>query len=113
MSKKEKVAPEEEKKVYEEPVMEESKPEILKESEKKPNLMYVGTTIPNVVRHSTVYAEGVLTPVIEKCIEDYPAMARLFVPVEDIVDALKEVRKEFSPLSVINIEAANKFTRRK
>ena len=89
-------------------VQEEVKPEAPKE-----NLMYVGDTIPGVVRHSTVYAEGIFTPAIDKCIEEFPAMAKLFVPVDDITEALKKVKEKYSPLFVINREAAIKFTRRK
>ena len=120
MSKKDKAAEvkAEEKKPIEEPVIEEVK-EIKSEAPKetkaevKPNLMYVGDTIPGVIRHSTVYAEGIFTPVIDKCIEEFPAMSKLFVPVDDITEALKKVKEQYSPLFVINKEVVIKFTRRK
>lgn len=83
------------------------------EAPKKENLMYVGSTIPGIVRHSTVFADGVFTPSIDKCIEEYPPMAKLFVGIADIPDALKKVTIEHTPLYVINKEAVNKFTRRK
>lgn len=90
-----------------EPPKEEEKPEAPKE-----NLMYVGDTIPGVVRHSTVYAGGVFTPAIDRCIEDFPLMARLFVRIDDIPEALKKVKEKHSPLYVINKEVASKFIRR-
>ena len=112
MSKKVKEIPEAQaEEVKAEAVAEEAKdsePEAPKE-----NLMYIGDTIPGVVRHSTVYADGILIPAIDKCIEAYPSMAKLFVKIDDIPDALKQVKKEYSPLYVINKEAASKFTRRK
>ena len=124
MSKKDKAAivKTEEPKPIEEPVIEEVKevkeekveaPKEEKAEAKKPNLMYVGDTIPGVVRHATVYAEGILTPAIDRCIEECPAMLRLFVPVDDITEALKKVKEQYSPLFVINREVAIKFTRRK
>lgn len=79
---------------------------------KKENLMYVGDSIIGVVRHSTVYADGVFTPAIDKCIAAFPAMARLFVKIDDIPGALKEVKEKHSPLYVINKEVTSKFTRR-
>ena len=122
MSKKDKAAtvkPEEqmtaEETVTEKIAEEKAEAEAPKEekAEVKPNLMYVGDTIPGVVRHSTVYAEGILTPAIDKCIEEFPAMAKLFVPVDDITEALKKVKEKYSPLFVVNREAVIKFTRRK
>jgi len=93
-----------------EPVKEEVKaPE---PEAKKENLMYVGDSIIGVVRHSTVYADGVFTPAIDKCIAAFPAMARLFVKIDDIPGALKEVKEKHSPLYVINKEVTSKFTRR-
>ena len=88
-------------------VQEEVKPEAPKE-----NLMYVGDTIPGVVRHSTVYAGGVFTPAIDKCIEACPNMASLFVRIDDIPEALKKVKKQYSHLYVINKEVVSKFIRR-
>lgn len=93
-----------------EPVKEEVKaPE---PEAKKENLMYVGDSIIGLVRHSTVYADGVFTPAIDKCIAAFPAMARLFVKIDDIPGALKEVKEKHSPLYVINKEVTSKFTRR-
>ena len=88
-------------------VQKEIKPEAPKE-----NLMYVGDTIPGVVRHSTVYADGVFTPAIDKCIEACPLMVRLFVRIDDIPEALKKVKEQYSPLYVINKEVVSKFIRR-
>lgn len=116
MSKKAKTAEavSEEKKVYEEPEMEEVAP-LEKTEEKveaKENLMYVGSTIPGLVRYSTVFAEGNLPQNVEDAIEKYPLFKRLFVPIDEMVSSLKEVKREKSPLNVIDKEAANKFTRR-
>lgn len=93
-----------------EPVKEEVK--VPEPEAKKENLMYVGDSIIGVVRHSTVYADGVFTPAIDKCIAAFPAMARLFVKIDDIPGALKEVKEKHSPLYVINKEVTSKFTRR-
>lgn len=97
-------------KVEAEPVKEEV--EAPEPKVKKENLMYVGDSIIGVVRHSTVYADGVFTPAIDKCIAAFPAMARLFVKIDDIPGALKEVKEKHSPLYVINKEVTSKFTRR-
>lgn len=118
MSRKNKEIPEAQAEEVKAEAESEAVTEISEEEEVKPeapkeNLMYVGDTIPGVVRHSTVYADGILTPVIDKCIEAYPQMAQLFVKIDDIPDALKLVKKKYSPLYVINKEAASKFTRRK
>lgn len=104
----------EEKKVYEDPEMEEVTPSEKNEekAETKENLMYVGSTIPGLVRYSTVFAEGKLPQNVEDAIEKYPLFKRLFVPIDEMVSSLKEVKKERSPLNVIDKEAANKFTRR-
>lgn len=116
MSKKAKTAEavSEEKKVYEEPEMEEVAPSEKTEEkvEAKENLMYVGSTIPGLVRYSTVFAEGNLPQNVEDAIEKYPLFKRLFVPIDEMVSSLKEVKREKSPLNVIDKEAANKFTRR-
>jgi|GEM_PF-982940 hypothetical protein len=116
MSKKAKTeeAVSEEKKVYEEPKVEEVTPseEPTEEAESKENLMYVGSTIPGLVRFSTVFAEGKLPQNVADAIEKYPLFKRLFVPIDEMVSALKDVKKDKSPLNVINKEAANKFTRR-
>ena len=73
------------------------------------NLMYLGPTITGVVQHSTIYKNGVLPQKVTDCVEQFPVMKKLFVPVEDIPKAMKELQKEQSVLATVYSQTAKKF----
>lgn len=74
-------------------------------------LMYLGPTITGVVRHSTVFKNGVLPTKVQECIEQFPVMKKLFVPMEEIPKAVKEINKEQSALSTIWSQVAKKYNK--
>ena len=76
---------------------------------KQDNLMYLGPTITGVVRHSTIFKNGVLPAKVKDCVETFPAMIKLFVPMEEIPNAVKELRKEQSALGTIYSQTSKKF----
>lgn len=73
------------------------------------NLMYLGPTITGVVRNSTVFKDGVLPQKVKECIEQYPAMEKLFVSTKNIPAAVKELNKKQSAMSTIYSQVAKKF----
>lgn len=73
------------------------------------NLMYLGPTITGVVRHSTTFKNGILPAKVKECVEQFPVMKKLFVSMEDIPKATKELKKEQSALGTIYAQVANKF----
>ena len=76
---------------------------------KQGNLMYLGPTITGVVRHSTIFKNGVLPQKVNECVEQFPAMKKLFVSMEEISGAVKELKKEQSALATIYSQTAKKF----
>ena len=80
-----------------------------KASAKQGNLMYLGPTITGVVRHSTIFKNGVLPQKVKECVEQFPVMKKLFVPLEGIPAAVKELEKEQSALGTIYSQTAKKF----
>lgn len=76
---------------------------------KKGNLMYLGPTIIGVIRHSTIYKDGVLPEKVRDCVEAFPIMKKLFVPMEELPAAIKELKKEQSALGTIYSQTARKF----
>lgn len=81
--------------------------------EKKENLVYLGPTITGAVRHSDVFEGGVLPERTQKCVADFPMMERLFVKVNEMPEAVKELRKEQSVLSTIYKQTAIKYQTRR
>ena len=73
------------------------------------NLMYLGPTITGVVRHSTIFKNGVLPQKLSKCVEQFPVMTKLFIPINEIPSAVKELKKEQSALGTIYSQVAKKF----
>ena len=73
------------------------------------DLMYLGPTITGVVRHSTIFKNGVFTPKLNECVEQFPAMKKLFVEAEEIPNAVKELKKNQSYLKTIYNSVAKKF----
>ena len=76
------------------------------------NLMYVGPSIIGVIRHSSVFKDGILPKAVEECIEEYPPMKKLFIPLDGLAEATLMLRKK-SALSAVFAKTAQKFTRRK
>ena len=92
----------------ESPVKTTVKPPVI-EKKKQENLMYLGPTITGVVRHSTIFKEGILPKNVKECIEQLPMMEKLFVPLSVMPKANKELKKEQSALGAIYTQVANKF----
>ena len=72
-------------------------------------VMYLGPTIVGVIRHSTVFKEGVLPEKVQGCVKQLPMMERLFVPIGDIPEAVKEINKNQSVLRTIYVQVTNNF----
>ena len=80
--------------------------------EKKSNTIYLGPTITGVIKHSTVFKDGILPEKVQKCVSDFPMMRRLFVNIDEMAEAIKELRKQQSALSAIYDQTTQKFLRR-
>lgn len=78
-------------------------------AKKQSNLVYLGPTITGVVRHSTIFKNGVLPQKLSECVTEFPLMKKLLVPVNDIATATKELNKEQSVLGTIYTQTAKKF----
>ena len=65
------------------------------------NLMYVGPTIPNLIRHGIVYADGILPQRIEDAIASYKPMRQMFVTIDEIPSAIKEIKLKTGALAII------------
>lgn len=79
------------------------------EKKKPGNRMYLGPTITGVVRHATVFKDGILPEKVKECVEQLPMMEKLFVAMEDISKSVKEIKKEQSTLRTIYTQVAHKF----
>lgn len=76
------------------------------------SVMYLGPTLTGIVRHGTVFKDGVLPEKAKECIKEFPLMERLFVPVHKMPEAVKEIRKKQGALGVVYEQTAQKFIRR-
>ena len=76
------------------------------------NMMYVGPTIQNLIRYGTVFANGVLTEKMNAVVAEFPAAAKLFVPVEKIPDAMKSLHEKNSALAAISDRMVRKYNKR-
>lgn len=83
-----------------------------KKQEKKGNTVYLGPTITGVIKHSTVFQNGILPEKAQKCVADFPMMRRLIVNMDEMADAVKELHKQQSALSAIYAKTAQRFSRR-
>lgn len=72
-------------------------------------VMYLGPTIVGVIRHSTVFKEGVLPEKVQECVKQFPMMEKLFVSIGDIPEAVKEINKNQSVLRTIYVQVTNNF----
>lgn len=98
----------------EEIVIEEQKATVVEEKKqgKKGNTVYLGPTIAGVIKHSTVFKDGILPEKAQKCVSDFPMMGRLIVNVDKMADTVKELNKKQSALSAIYAQTEQKFSRR-
>lgn len=76
---------------------------------KKGDLMYLGPTITGVARHGTVFKDGILPEGAKKCVSELPMIERLFVELEKIPGAVKELRKKQSALGAVYEQTAKHF----
>lgn len=81
-------------------------------AKKKGDLMYLGPTITGAARRGTVFKDGVLPKKAQECIAELPQMNRLFVEVDKMPEAVRELRKKQSALRAIYNQVAQKFVRR-
>jgi len=65
------------------------------------DLMYVGPTIPNLIRHAIVFKDGILPPKVNEAIESYKPMREMFVTIEDFPRAMMEIKQQTGALAVI------------
>lgn len=87
----------------------EKKTTAVKKAAVQKNLMYLGPTITGVVRHSTVFKDGVLPQKVKECVEQLPMMKKLFVGLNEIPATVKELNKEQSTLKTICSQVSKKF----
>lgn len=86
-----------------------SKPNVAQQKKPKEDKMYLGPTIVGVVRHSTVFKNGVLPAKVEDCVKKFPAMQKLFVTMNELPAAFKELRKKQSALGAIYAQVVEKI----
>ena len=77
--------------------------------EKVQDLMYIGPTVTGVIRHSTVFKSGVLTQKVKECVDEFPAMKRLFITTDCLPEAVRELRNSRSVLSAICTQVETRF----
>lgn len=87
-----------------------TKPEIRVDSGKKGNLVYLGPTIKGTIQSSTTFKDGILPKRVQDCLEELPLMERLFVGIDEMPKAVKELKKRQSALSVIYMQTVQRFT---
>ncbi len=71
-------------------------------------VMYIGPSIPSVVRTSTVFKDGILSEALKKCVEEKPYMKKLLVPLAELPAAMKELNSS-SALSTFYRRVKNEF----
>ncbi len=82
-------------------------------TKRKGGLMYLGPTITGVVRHSTVFKDGTLPKEVQECIARLPVMERLFVEVDKVPGAVKELRRGQGVLGTVYARAEAHFNAQK
>ena len=60
-------------------------------------VVYCGPTIPGVAKQYTVYKNG-LTPALTEKTKRVPALGRLVLPLEDLPDAMRQMRMRSGPI---------------
>lgn len=85
------------------------KKEAVRATDSRDNIMYLGPTIMGILRHSTVFKNGVFPKKVEECVTEFPIMKKLFVTMEELPKAVNELKKEQSVLSTVYRQTENKF----
>ena len=75
----------------------------------KNNTVYLGPTIPGLIKESTVFFEGVLPDKVNKAVEEFPLMSKLFVDINDMTDAVKDLKKDYSVIKTAYLETQKKY----
>ncbi len=83
------------------------------ERTKKGDMMYLGPTIAGAVQHSTVFKGGVLPKEAQERIDELPMMGRLFVEVDKVPGAVKELRRGQSVLGTVYAQVEAHFNAQK
>lgn len=76
---------------------------------KKGDLMYLGPTIIGAARRGTVFRNGILPKKAQECIAEFPQMDRLFVEMDRIPEAVREIRKKQGVLKTIYAQVEAHF----
>lgn len=79
------------------------------EGKAEENVMYVGPTIPNLIRHGVVFAEGKLTERLENAIASYKPMRMMFVKISELPEALKQIKLKTGALATIYKSVAQRI----
>ena len=80
---------------------------------KKEDLMYLGPTIMGAVKRGTVYKDGHLPKKAQECIKELPMMERLFIEMDKMPEAVREIGKQQSALRMIYDQIASHFSTQK
>lgn len=81
-------------------------------AKQKGNVVYLGPTISGVIKHSTVFLDGILPEKVQECVSNFPMMRRLFVSTGEMAAAVREISKQQSALGAIYAQTAQKFSGR-
>ena len=95
MSKKEEIKEETKKEIAVNAEGEEKMPEL------KENVIYLGPSIPNLISASTVYKDGILPESVNEKISELPMFANFFASIGKMVETVKEINREGSPLQLM------------
>lgn len=95
-------------------VSEESEIDTLPETSEKesPDLMYIGPELPGLVKHAVVFKNGILPEKVNRAIENYKPMKELFVTLEQMPAAIKEIKLNDGPLALIYKNVPKNINRR-
>lgn len=85
------------------------KAKTVKQTKQDVTVMYIGPSIANVVRASTVFKDGVLPEALKKCVEEKPYMKKLLVPLSEVSAAMKELNSGKSALKTIYRKVKNEI----
>lgn len=80
-----------------------------KQTKQDVTVMYIGPSIANVVRASTVFKNGVLPEALKKCVEENPYMKKLLVPLAEVPAAMKELNSGKGALKAIYRKVKNEI----
>jgi hypothetical protein len=67
------------------------------QSAEEGTVVYCGPTIPGVAKHFTFYRDG-LPAALEEAKEKTPALGGLLVPLEELPEAMRQLREGTGPI---------------